>query len=120
MYSYVLKTKRYAYIIIIMLGAKYGLAQSMDCAAQTMDPYFARQFIDCARNPWICKLWIRTLRDNPRIARAIYGSRVSKGAKYKLSDNPCIALRAQTIDRLVCSQVQSKDKLQVSGIALAM
>ena len=25
-----------------MLGAKYGFAQSMDCAAQTMDPYFAR------------------------------------------------------------------------------
>ena len=23
-----------------MLGAKYGFAQSMDCAAQTMDPYF--------------------------------------------------------------------------------
>ena len=25
-----------------MLGVKYGFAQSMDCAAQTMDPYFAR------------------------------------------------------------------------------
>ena len=25
-----------------MLGAKYGFAQSMDCAAPTMDPYFAR------------------------------------------------------------------------------
>ena len=23
-----------------MLGAKYGFAQFMDCAAQTMDPYF--------------------------------------------------------------------------------
>ena len=27
---------------IYMLVAKYGFAQSMDCAAQTMDPYFAR------------------------------------------------------------------------------
>ena len=53
-------------INIIMLGAKYGFAQFMDCA--------------CI---------------------------------------PRIALRAQTTDRLVYSQVQSKDKLQVSGIALA-
>ena len=81
-----------------MLGAKYGLAQSMDCAAQTMDPYFALQ-------SWI--------------ARAIHGSRVSTGAKYKFVDNPWIALHAQTTDRLVCSQVQSKDKLQVSGTALS-
>ena len=25
-----------------MLSAKYGFVQSMDCAAQTMDPYFVR------------------------------------------------------------------------------
>ena len=25
-----------------MLGAQYGFAQSMDCAAQTMDPYFVQ------------------------------------------------------------------------------
>ena len=25
-----------------MLGAKYGFVQSMDCTAQTMDPYFVR------------------------------------------------------------------------------
>ena len=75
-----------------MLGVKHGFAQSMDCAMQTMDPYFAR---------------------------AIHGSRVSKGAKYKFADNPWNALRAQTTDRLVCSQVQSKDKLQVSGVVLA-
>ena len=25
-----------------MLGAKHGFAQSVDCAAQIMDPYFAR------------------------------------------------------------------------------
>ena len=30
------------YIYYYMLGAKYGFAQSMDCAAQTMDPYFVR------------------------------------------------------------------------------
>ena len=39
-----------------MLGAKYGFAQSMDCAVQTMDPYVARQSMDraylmrCANN----------------------------------------------------------------------
>ena len=49
--------------------------------------------------------------------RAFHGSRVSKGAKDKLADNPWIALCALTTDHLVCSQVQSKDKLQVSGIA---
>ena len=27
---------------VYMLGAKYGFAQSMNCAAQTMDPHFAR------------------------------------------------------------------------------
>ena len=25
-----------------MLGAEYGFLQSMDCAAQTMDPYFVQ------------------------------------------------------------------------------
>ena len=25
-----------------MLGAKYGFVQSMDCAVQTMDPYFVQ------------------------------------------------------------------------------
>ena len=28
--------------ILYMLGAKHGFAKSMDCAAQFMDPYFAR------------------------------------------------------------------------------
>ena len=49
---------------------------------------------------------------------AIHGLRVSKGAKYKFANNPCIALRVQITDHLVCLQVQSKDKLQVSGVAL--
>ena len=52
-------------------------------------------------------------------AQSMHGSRVSKGVKYKFVENPWIALRAQTTDRLVCLQVQSNDKLQVSGIALA-
>ena len=39
--------------IVYMLCAKYGFVQSTDCAAQTMDPYFARQSMDYARNPWI-------------------------------------------------------------------
>ena len=81
------------------------------CWAQSMDLH----------NPWIAqrKPYIHTLRDNPWIARAIQGSHVSKGAKYKFADDLWIALRTQTTDRLVCSQVQSNDKLQVSGIALA-
>ena len=41
-----------------------------------------------------------------------------RAQKYKFADNPQIALRAQIIDRLVCSQVQFKDKMQVSGIGL--
>ena len=28
--------------LMYMLGAKYGFAQSMVCAAQTMDPYFVQ------------------------------------------------------------------------------
>ena len=43
---------RYRY----MLGAKYGFAQSMDCAVQTMDPYLARQSMDFVRNPWIARI----------------------------------------------------------------
>ena len=31
-----------------MLGAIYGYALSMDCAAQSMDPYFAQESVDCA------------------------------------------------------------------------
>ena len=34
-------------VYVYMLGAKYEFAQSMVCAAQTMDPYL------CAGNPWI-------------------------------------------------------------------
>ena len=62
-----------------MLGAKYGFAQSTDCAAQTMDPYFMRQSLDYARNPWIARIQGR------------------KHAKYKFADNPWIALRKQLI-----------------------
>ena len=80
-------------------SATYGLAQSLD-------PYFRG----------LAKTMVR---DNPWIARAIRGSCVSKDAKYKFAENPWIALRVQTTDRLACSQVPSKDKLLVSGIALA-
>ena len=66
----------------------------------------------------ICTLSFLTAFTNI-LSGCLYGSRVSKGAKYKFADNPWIALCAQTTDRLICSQVQSKDKLQVSGIALA-
>ena len=75
---------RYVY----MLGAKYGLAQSMYCAAQTMDPYFARQSMD--------RTYLRAQGTN---SWTIHGLR-------------CVR------KQLICSQVQSKDKLQVSGIVL--
>ena len=41
---------------IYMLGTTDGFAQSTDCAAQTMDPYFARQSINFVRNPWIARI----------------------------------------------------------------
>ena len=46
-----------------MLCAKHGFAQFMDCAAQSMDPRFVRQSMDCLLNPWIAqcerrKAWI--------------------------------------------------------------
>ena len=45
-----------AYIVLMnMLCAKYGSGQSMDCAAQSMDPCFAQQSMDCLLNPWIAQ-----------------------------------------------------------------
>ena len=46
-----------------MLGSKHGSGQSTDCAAQSMDPCFEQQSMDCPLNPWIaqteeCKAWI--------------------------------------------------------------
>ena len=79
-----------------MLGAKYGFAQSMDCAAQTMDPYFMRQSMDFVRNPWIARIEVRQVQ--------IRGQSM------------CIALRKQLIAWFTC---RSKDKLKVSGVALA-
>ena len=37
-----------------MLNAKYGFAQSMDCAAQTMDPYFVRAIHGLRKHVAIC------------------------------------------------------------------
>ena len=74
-----------------MLGAKYGFAQSTDCAVQTMDPYFARKSMDHAN---------------------------LKGRKVQIREKS-MDCAAQTTDCLVRSQVQSKDKLQVSGVTLA-
>ena len=51
-----------------MLCAKYGFAQSMDCAAQSSDRYFAQQSMDLLRIPWIVrsvytlrKVWIQQM-----------------------------------------------------------
>ena len=43
-----------------MLDSKHGSGQSIDCAAQSMDPCFD---MDCPLNPWTaqtegCKAWI--------------------------------------------------------------
>ena len=64
--------------------------------------YGFTQSTDCAvqtMDPYFARQSMNFVR-NPWIAR------IYKGAKYKFADN-----------RLVRSQVQSKDKLQVSGIA---
>ena len=34
--------------VVDMLGAICGSAQSMDCAAQSVDPYIAQESMDCA------------------------------------------------------------------------
>ena len=51
-----------------MLCANHGSGQSMDCAAQSMDPCFAQQSMDCPLNPWIAQT-----RDSK------YGSRPNHG-----------------------------------------
>ena len=38
-----------------LLCANHGSGQSMDCAAQSMDPCFAQQSMDCPLNPWIAQ-----------------------------------------------------------------
>ena len=40
---------------VYMLCANYGSGQSMDCAAQSMDPCFAQQSMDCLLNPSIAR-----------------------------------------------------------------
>jgi len=69
-----------------MLGAKHGFGQSTDRAAQSMDPRYAQQSMDCPLNP--------------RIVQA-------KGAKYGFADNPWIdrasegrkvRIRGQSVD----------------------
>ena len=77
-------------------------------------------YIYVGRKVWISVIHgLRCANHGSVLSATIHGSCISKGAKYKFADNPWIVLRAQTTNRLVCSQVQSKDKLQVSGIALA-
>ena len=39
-----------------MLGSKHGSGQSMDCAAQSMDPCFEQQSMDCLLNPWTARM----------------------------------------------------------------
>ena len=43
---------------VYMLCANHGLGQSVDCPAQTVDPHFAQQSMDCLH-----KLWIYALRN---------------------------------------------------------
>ena len=69
-YSRIFSCGKISVYILYVLGAKYGFAQSTDCAAQNMDSFFVRQSMDL---------------------------RVSKGAKYKFEDNPWIALHKQLI-----------------------
>ena len=52
---------------IYMLRAKRGFAQSRDCPAQTLDPWFVVQTMDWPRNPGIARAQ-RMDQDNPGIA----------------------------------------------------
>ena len=37
-------------MVVYMLGAKHGFAQSVDCSARSVDPRFARRSMDCPLN----------------------------------------------------------------------
>ena len=52
---------------IYMLRAKRGFAQSRDCPAQTLDPWFVVQTMDWLRNPGIARAQSMD-PDNPGIA----------------------------------------------------
>ena len=52
---------------IYMLRAKRGFAQSRDCPAQTLDPWFVVQTMDWPRNPGITRAQSLD-QDNPGIA----------------------------------------------------
>ena len=49
-----------------MLRAKRGFAQTRDCPAQTLDPWFVVQTMDWPRNPRIARAQ-SVDRDNPGI-----------------------------------------------------
>ena len=53
--------------LIDMLRAKRGFAQSRDCPAQTLDPWFVVQTMDWPRNPGIARAQSMD-QDNPGIA----------------------------------------------------
>ena len=63
------------------------LRQFTDCAAQTMDPYFAQQSLDFMRNPWIARM-------------------ISKGTKYIFADKPWVALGKQLMPASLAGPVQ--------------
>ena len=52
---------------VYMLRAKRGIAQSRDCPAQTLDPWFVVQTMDWPRNPGIARAQCMD-QDNPGIA----------------------------------------------------
>ena len=52
--------------VVYMLGAKHGFGQSMDGTAQSVDPCFVLQSMDCPLIPWIAqtegrKAWIQAI-----------------------------------------------------------
>ena len=54
-------------LLLYMLRAKRGFAQSQDCPAQTLDPWFVVQSMDWPRNPGIARAQSMD-QDNPGIA----------------------------------------------------
>ena len=63
---YIIMSSKYGMYIMYMLGAKHGFGQFMDVTAQSVDPCFVQQSMDCLLIPWIAqteerKAWIRAI-----------------------------------------------------------
>ena len=93
-----------------MLGSKRGFEQSMDGTAQSVDPCFAQQSMDCSLIPWSAqtegrKAWIQAIHGLKRTKRvfAVAAAPSRKGRGPGIAGRcyiavheklKCVALRA--------------------------